>query len=331
MFSGHRTALFSCFALILSAALPVPTHAERTGPDTSLALSPELTAEALPDAPVPQVDIATSDIMDDPGTQLPASTPAGQGSSQAQSSSNQQTTPAPEGSAESKKDEAEQQMKQEEKQRVLGVVPNFNITYLGSATVSLTAKQKFTLAAHTITDPVTFITPFFVAGYHEIRDDESGFAWGVKGLGERAGAAYLDSVTGTMLGDAILPSILHQDPRYFRMGYGTFSHRFFYALSTNVRARDDKTGKWVPNYSNVGGNILSGAISNLYYPNSNSGIGLTISNGLIQTCETGLGSLFYEFWPDVSRKVLHKDPTHGLDAQARSNDDTKKQNKTQKQ
>jgi hypothetical protein len=80
--------------------------------------------------------------------------------------------------------------------------------------------------------------------------------------------------------------------------------------------KHDNTHKWEPNYSNVGGNIISGAISNLYYPSGSSGFGQTITNGLTVTAEGGAGSIFQEFWPDISRKLFHKDPTHGLDAQA---------------
>ncbi|MGD0731251.1 MAG: hypothetical protein ABR956_08300, partial [Terracidiphilus sp.] len=84
-----------------------------------------------------------------------------------------------------------------------------------------------------------------------------------------------------------------------------------------------------PNYSNVGGNIIGGAISNLYYPPSDSGFGLAISNGLIVTAEGGIGSVFDEFWPDISRKLLHKDPTHGLDAEARAQAAAEKQARQQ--
>src|SRR5208283_4796102 len=117
-------------------------------------------------------------------------------------------------------------------------------------------------------DPVAFASPFFVAGYHEARDDNPGFGWGIEGLGKRAGASYLDALDGAMIGNGFLPSIFHQDPRYFRMGHGAVTHRLLFALATNVICKHDNTGKWEPNYSNVGGNIISGVISNLYYPSS---------------------------------------------------------------
>ena len=229
--------------------------------------------------------------------------------------------------AEQKRDNqtADEQIKVQEQQRVLGVLPTFNVTYLGDATVSMTAKQKFALAFHTVTDPVAFVMPFAVAGYHEALNDNKGFPWGVKGLGERAGAAYLDSFNGIILGNAVLPSILHQDPRYYRLGHGSTLRRLSYAAATSFICKHDKTGKWEPNYSNVAGNIAGGAISNLYYPSNDSGAGLAISNGMIVTAEGALGAVFDEFWPDISRKLFHRDPSNGLDATLKAAD---KANKT---
>jgi hypothetical protein len=108
------------------------------------------------------------------------------------------------------------------------------------------------------------------------------------------------------------------------MGHGTFTHRLLYSLATNVICKHDNSGKWEPNYSNVSGNIISGAISNLYYPSGSSGVSQTFTNGFIVTAEGGVGSIFDEFWPDVSRKLFHRDPTRGLDAQARAADKARK-------
>jgi hypothetical protein len=190
----------------------------------------------------------------------------------------------------------------------------FNTTYRSDA-VSLTARQKMSLAFRSAVDPATFAAALLVAGYGEVLDSDSGFPWGAEGFGERAGAKYLDAFDGTMIGNGILPSVLHQDPRYFRLGHGSVRHRLSYAVATSVICKHDNTGKWEPNYSNVLGNIASGALSNLYYPSNDSGIGLTIGNGLVVTAEGAIGSVFQEFWPDLSRKFFHKDPTGGLDTQ----------------
>lgn len=244
----------------------------------------------------------------------------------AQGSSSSQTAAGQSDAEKSQHQKSDEQIKEQEKQRVLGILPAFNTTYRSDA-VSLTAGQKMKLAFRSATDPVAFAAAFVVAGYHEAMDDDVGFPWGIKGYGERSGAAYLDAFDGGMIGNGILPSILHQDPRYFRLGHGTTTHRVLYALATNVICKHDNSGKWEPNYSNVAGNIISGAISNLYYPSQDSGVGQTLSNGFIVTAEGGVGSLFQEFWPDISRKFLHKDPTRGLDAQVRAADQAAKKAK----
>jgi len=286
---------------------------------------------ALPDAPAPQVELAAAvdhQAGQNQAAQQPAagSAPSANGPVEAlqnaasqSSSSSQQSGSSPQSSAqqtsaeETQRQKAAEQIKEQEHQRVVGVVPAFNTSYRWDA-VSMTARQKMGLALRSTIDPFQFAAAFMVAGYHEAMDDDPGFGWGAMGYFKRSGAAYLDAFDGDIIGNGILPALLHQDPRYFRMGHGTVSHRILYAMATNVIARHDNTGKWEPNYSNVGGNIIAGAISNLYYPSQNSGWGQTISNGMIVTAEGGLGSLFQEFWPDVSRKILHRDPTHGLDA-----------------
>jgi hypothetical protein len=280
----------------------------------------------LPDTPQPQFALAEAEPPEQ-------QTPAGQSQSAPQPASS--ATPA-QGSSSSlpaaqqpdaqktQREKADEQIKEQEKQRTVGILPAFNVSYRSDA-VSMTAGQKMKLAFRSSTDPVAFAAAFVVAGYREALDDDPGFGWGAEGYGKRSGAAYLDAFDGGIIGNGILPSILHQDPRYFRLGHGTTTHRILYSLATNVMCKHDNTHKWEPNYSNVGGNIIAGAISNLYYPSSESGIGETFSNGFVVTAEGGIGSVFQEFWPDISRKFLHRDPTHGLDAQAHAADKANQQ------
>ncbi len=201
----------------------------------------------------------------------------------------------------------------------MGIIPAFNSSYDNNA-VSLSPGQKLNLAFHSAVDPYTFGIAFIVAGIGEAKDDDVGEGWGPVGYFKRSGAAYLDAFDGTMIGNAFLPIILHQDPRFFRLGHGSGMHRLLYAISTSYICKHDNTHKWEPNYSNVGGNIIAGAISNLYYPSQGSGWGQTISNGFVVTTEGTFGGVLQEFWPDISRKFFHKDPTNGLDAQARAAD-----------
>jgi hypothetical protein len=293
-------------------------------------------SSVIPDAPTPQIDLAAVDPQSaqSQNPQQPAadSSPSSNGSaapSQNSSSSTQNSTP-PAALQQSQHDKAAEQIKEQEKQRMVGIVPSFNVTYLSNA-ASMSASQKIGLAFRSAIDPYTFGIAFVVAGFSEAQDDGTGFGWGPQGYFERSGAAYLDAFDGAMIGNGFLPALLHQDPRYFRLGHGTFRHRFLYAVATSFICKHDNTGKWEPNYSNVGGNIIAGAISNLYYPSNTAGLGQTINNGIIVTGEGTFGGVLQEFWPDISRKLFHKDPTHGLDAQARAADLAAKQKKQQEQ
>ncbi len=286
---------------------------------------PNFTGIVLPDAPQPQIEVALAEPRDQEPAHVSAPTQAPVPNSPVvdRSSSASETPAVLPTTEKSKQQKADQQIKQQEHQRMLGIIPSFNTSYVSDA-VSLTAKQKVSLAFHSAVDPYTFAIAFIVTGLGEAKDDNPGFGWGPEGYFKRSGAAYIDAFDGTMIGNAFLPVILHQDPRYFRLGHGKISHRLFYAVATSFICKHDNTGKWEPNYSNVGGNIISGAISNLYYPDSKNGVAQTFEAGMTVTFEGTFGATLQEFWPDISRKLFHKDPTNGLDAQANAADAAKK-------
>ncbi len=189
---------------------------------------------------------------------------------------------------------AEVQMKQEESQRVLGAFPNFYVSYTWNA-APLAPGQKFRLAIRSIFDPTTFIIVAGIAGFEQETNQFSGYGGGWEGYGKRYGAELATRSIGRMLGAAILPTILHQDPRYFYLGTGTIRHRAWYAISRAVIQRGDN-GKWQPAYSSILGSFGSGAISNLYYPASNrAGAGLTIENGSLGIAFDAMENLMEEF------------------------------------
>jgi hypothetical protein len=114
-----------------------------------------------------------------------------------------------------------------------------------------------------------------------------------------------------MFGGWLFPVLLKQDPRYFRKGTGSFRSRFYYALKkTTVLCKDDNR-RWVPNYSTILGNLAAGGVSNLYYPAADRGVGLTIQRALVVTGEGALGSVFVEFWPDISSRLFRRRPKPG--------------------
>jgi hypothetical protein len=313
--SSAALVLFALSSALFAERLPLPWA---DAADEAQGVS----SMELPEAPTPHIAIDADQqqtpqtpATPDKDTSQPAS-PQSQSPAATGSDSSQSASPAP----------ADDQIKKQEHQRVMGIIPAFNTSYDNNA-ASLTPKQKLNLAFHSVIDPYTFGIAFIVAGIGEAEDDDVEQGWGPEGYFKRSGAAYLDSFDGTMIGNAFLPILLHQDPRYFRLGHGTAKHRLFYAIATSYICKHDNTGKWEPNYSNVGGNIIAGAISNLYYPSQGSGWGQTLSHGFIVTSEGTFGGVLQEFWPDISRKLFHKDPTDGHDAQMRAADAAAKQAK----
>jgi hypothetical protein len=195
---------------------------------------------------------------------------------------------------------ATEQVKIEEHQRVFGIIPNFYVSYEKDA-APLTTKLKFQLAAKVTFDPITFLGVGLVAASGQAGQHPD-YPEGWKGYGERYGAAYANGFADIMIGGAILPSLLHQDPRYFYQGTGTNKSRALHALASPFVCRGDD-GRPQPNYSTIGGDLASAALSNAYYPASNRGAGLFLGNFLIGTGQRAASNLMQEF---VLRRLTAK-------------------------
>jgi hypothetical protein len=232
----------------------------------------------LPEAP--------STLLSQQSTQKPNTPGQAPGAADAQSSAEAE-----------RKAEAEREVRQQEQQRIMTVVPNFNTVISGQG-VRLSKGQKTELAIHATLDPFNVVGAFFFGGVSELNGSHRGYGWGPGGYVKRVAANYADTVDATMLAGAFYPIILHQDPRFFRKGQGTVKARIGHALLGAVICRGDN-GKSQPNFSNVLGNFSSGLISNLYYPADDSGIKLSLVNSAIVTLEGSLGNLALEFSPDV--------------------------------
>ncbi len=188
---------------------------------------------------------------------------------------------------------ATEEVKIEEQQRVLGIIPNFYVVYDHNAE-PLTTKLKFKLAFRTATDPATIVGVGVLAALNQAATDAPNYVQSWKGYGQRYGAAAADGVSDIMIGGAILPSLLHQDPRYFYQGTGTNKSRALHAISSPFICRGDN-GHRQPNYSTMGGDLASASLTNLYYPASNRGAGLVFQTFVINTGERIFTSLVQEF------------------------------------
>ena len=188
---------------------------------------------------------------------------------------------------------AQSQVEAQETQRVFGFVPNYYSSYIWDA-APMTPKLKFKLGLRATTDPVSFLAVAVLAGVEQKHNTFPGYGQGSEGYAKRFGAAYADAFIGKMVGRAMLPAVLHQDPRYFYRGSGSVGSRILYALRAAVITRGDD-GRMQPNYSQVLGNFAASGISNLYRAPGDRAAGLTFRNGLIMTASGAVENLFREF------------------------------------
>lgn len=189
---------------------------------------------------------------------------------------------------------AERQIQEQEQQRILGVVPNFFVSYNPDA-APLAASQKFELSWKSRLDPFQFASVALIAGVQHARNDFSGFGDGPEGYAKRYGAAYANVWTRSLMTQVLLPSLFKQDPRYFYKGTGSKTSRVAYAVSRAVVGKGDN-GRSQPNYSGILGSLAAGGLSNLYYPaDDRRGLRLTLENAAISIGGAAAAHVAQEF------------------------------------
>jgi hypothetical protein len=193
-----------------------------------------------------------------------------------------------------------------EEGRILGVMPNNKTVSQGAAVVvALTPRGKFSLAFKDTVDPFTFVAAGFDAGVAQWQNANASFGQGGTGYAKRWGTAYADQAVGNYMTEAVLPSLLHQDPRYFRKGSGSPWRRASYALGRTLITRTD-TGRETFNYSEIAGNAAAVAISNVYYPASDRTAGEAGEKFAIQLVSDSALNVLLEFWPDMRHAIFRK-------------------------
>jgi hypothetical protein len=188
---------------------------------------------------------------------------------------------------------AQAQIHEQEQQRVLGVFPNFYTSYIWKAE-PMSARQKYSLAFRALIDPASFLIVAGVAGAEHYNGTYPDYGPGIEGYGKRYGAALADATTSRIVGSAVLPSLLHQDPRYFYQGSGGVRSRSQHAVASAFICRGDN-GHLQPNYSHILGSLTAGAVANAYRPPASRGVGLTFETLGITTAGNIAGNLFREF------------------------------------
>lgn len=197
---------------------------------------------------------------------------------------------------------AEEQVRQEEHQRIAGVIPNFFVVYDDQA-LPLSSGQKFRLSARTLFDPSTIAVSAIIAGGEQAANSYPGFGSGMRGYARRFGASYADGATGIMLSSWVLPTVLHQDPRFLYMRSGTLRARVGNVLRQAVEQKGDN-GRWQPAWSNTLGGVGSALISTTYYPAQDR------SRGTIAAENFGLGVLSQAIANTLQQFVFNHVTTH---------------------
>jgi hypothetical protein len=201
---------------------------------------------------------------------------------------------------------AEMQLESEEKQRIVGVIPNFFVSYVPDA-APLSAGQKSRLAARALFDPVTFLIAGITAGIEQGDKTFPAFGQGSLGFAKRYGAAFADNASSDLLTNAVLPVLFRQDPRFYYRA-GSVRSRILYSIDTVFICKGDN-GRWQPNYSFVLGGFAAASVSNLYYPAADRGGGLVVTNGLLNLVSGAVSSLMEEFvFQKATTQAKHRAP-----------------------
>lgn len=191
-----------------------------------------------------------------------------------------------------------------EGKRILGIIPNHRTFPSLEDSKPLTTSEKFTMASQDAFDRGTFALAALFAGEAQLTNANRSFGQGAAGYGRYFGAAYGDLLIGDYMTEAVFPTLLHQDPRYFRRGTGSGWSRLGYAMGQIFWTRSD-SGRGQFNYSEIIGNSTAVAISNAYYANNRTARDAVSRLG-VQVGVDMAGNVLKEFWPELRKKLGRK-------------------------
>jgi hypothetical protein len=189
--------------------------------------------------------------------------------------------------------------------RIFEVMPNYGTVENAKDLPPLSTGQKFRLATAGVFDWGSYPFNGILAGIAQAKNDpkEWGQGWGA--YGKRYGASFADNSIGTYMTTAIFPSLLHEDPRYYQLGKGSFVHRAYHAVNRLFVIRTD-SGHDRFNFSEIVGNAAAAALSNIYHAPEDRTASRNASSFAFLILYDGMDNELKEFWPDIRRKVFHK-------------------------
>ena len=193
--------------------------------------------------------------------------------------------------------------------RMFYVMPNYLTVDSEGQTPPISWKEKFAISAKGSFDPYEFVIVGVVAAIRQADDSSPGFGQGAEGYFKRYGAAFADQVDGNIMTGGVYPTLLKTDPRYFRLGRGSFMKRFSYAFSRILVTRRDSGGSMF-NIPEFAGNATAIAISTAYYPAADRSFSSSASGWGTQMGLDAFGNELKEFWPDVHRYLQRRHARH---------------------
>jgi hypothetical protein len=188
--------------------------------------------------------------------------------------------------------------------RIAGILPNYRTADSTTPFAPLTVGQKWKIATKDTFDYPSYVLAAAFAGLSQLDNSNPSFGQGLKGYAKRYGAGIADQDLGNFMTEAIFPTLLHEDPRYFRKVNGSVKSRLLWAVERVVVTKTDSGGSQF-NFSEWVGNGTVAAIGNLYYPNER-GFGSTMQRMGTQVGTDAISDVLKEFWPDIKKHWLHK-------------------------
>lgn len=189
--------------------------------------------------------------------------------------------------------------------RIFEVIPNYGTVENANALPPLTAGQKFRLATASVFDWGAYPFNGALSGLAQARNDPKQWGQGWDAYGKRFGASFADNSIGTYMTVAIFPTLLREDPRYYQLGKGGFPRRAYHAVNRLFVTRTD-SGHNHLNFSELIGNAAAAAISNTYHVPEDRTASRNATTFAFLIVYDGLSNGLKEFWPDIRRKVFHK-------------------------
>jgi hypothetical protein len=262
--------------------------------------SPLVAQEAVA-ATAQEAAVATDLVASSPTT--PIASPAPLSTDPVSSSSIDQNPPAAQTDVQAPQPQTDEHT-DKQTTRILGILPNFRSVSANSTLPPQTVKEKFVTASEDSFDYSALFVPLALAGYDLESNPDPEFGTGGIAYARYLWHAVVDQTSENFFVEAIVPSITHEDNRYYTLGHGGFIKRTGYALSRSVITRSD-SGKEVFNISEVVGSGASAGLSSVYYPTRERSFGNTGSQWGLDIGIDALSFELKEFWPDINHYLFH--------------------------